>query len=80
MFIKDLLQRETPSFSFEFFPPQTDEAFDALVDTIRDLQKLHPTFVSVTHGPGEPEAQGGRGSRLHHYPAVFRQPLLLGFC
>lgn len=52
MFIKDLLQHETPSFSFEFFPPKTDEAFDALVDTIRELQKLHPTFVSVTHGAG----------------------------
>ena len=52
MFIKDLLRQETPSFSFEFFPPKTDEAFDALVDTIRRLQKLHPTFVSVTYGAG----------------------------
>ena len=52
MFIKDLLNQGTPSFSFEFFPPKTDEAFDALMETIRELQKLHPTFVSVTYGAG----------------------------
>ena len=52
MLIKDLLNQGTPSFSFEFFPPKTDEAFDTLVETIRELQKLHPTFVSVTYGAG----------------------------
>lgn len=52
MFIRDLLDQGTPSFSFEFFPPKTDEAFDALVETISELQKLHPTFVSVTYGAG----------------------------
>ena len=52
MRIKDLLRHETHSFSFEFFPPKTDEAFDALLGTIRDLQKLQPTFVSVTYGAG----------------------------
>ena len=52
MLIKDLLNQGTPSFSFEFFPPKTDEAFDTLLETIRELQKLHPTFVSVTYGAG----------------------------
>ncbi len=52
MLIKDLLNQGTPSFSFEFFPPKTDEAFDTLMETIRELQKLHPTFVSVTYGAG----------------------------
>ena len=52
MFIRDLLSQGTLSFSFEFFPPKTDEAFDTLVETIRELQKLHPTFVSVTYGAG----------------------------
>jgi methylenetetrahydrofolate reductase (NADPH) len=52
MLIRDLLNQGTPSFSFEFFPPKTDEAFDTLVETIRELQKLHPTFVSVTYGAG----------------------------
>ena len=52
MLIKDLLNQGTPSFSFEFFPPKTDEGFDTLMETIRELQKLHPTFVSVTYGAG----------------------------
>ena len=52
MLIKDLLIQGTPSFSFEFFPPKTDEAFDTLMETIRELQKLHPAFVSVTYGAG----------------------------
>ena len=52
MLIRDLLNQGTPSFSFEFFPPKTDEAFDTLMETIRELQKLHPTFVSVTYGAG----------------------------
>ena len=52
MLIRDLLNQGTPSFSFEFFPPKTDEGFDRLMETIRELQKLHPTFVSVTYGAG----------------------------
>ena len=52
MFIRDLLAQDTPSFSFEFFPPKTDEAFDTLMGTIAELQKLQPTFVSVTYGAG----------------------------
>ena len=52
MLIRDLLNQGTPSFSFEFFPPKTDEGFDTLMETIRELQKLHPTFVSVTYGAG----------------------------
>lgn len=40
------------SFSFELFPPKTDEGERALWETVRDLQALHPTFVSVTYGAG----------------------------
>lgn len=40
------------SFSFELFPPKTDEGERALWDTVRDLEQLHPTFVSVTYGAG----------------------------
>ena len=50
MFIRDLLSQGTPSFSFEFSPHKTDEAFDNLMGTIAELQKLQPTFVSVTYG------------------------------
>ena len=41
-----------PVFSFEFFPPKTDEAQAQLVRTLRELQALEPSFVSVTYGAG----------------------------
>jgi len=47
--IADLLARGR-TFSFEFFPPKTPEAMEQLRTTIRDLEPLHPSFVSVTYG------------------------------
>ena len=40
------------TFSFEFFPPKTDAAQLSLLDTIAELEPLHPSFVSVTYGAG----------------------------
>ena len=52
----DELLRRGRTFSFEFFPPRTDEEQATLVRTIQDLQALEPSFVSVTY-------RGGRSSR-----------------
>ena len=52
MLIKDLLAQPGRSFSFEFFPPKTDEGFESLFATVRELRRLNPTFVSVTYGAG----------------------------
>ena len=52
MQIKDLLARGRPTFSFEFFPPRTEEAAKQLEQTIGDLRELQPSFVSVTYGAG----------------------------
>src|SRR5438105_5017117 len=52
MRISDLLARKRPVFSFEFFPPKTDEAANQLEKTIIDLRPLQPDFVSVTYGAG----------------------------
>ncbi len=42
-----------PVFSFEFFPPKSDEAADQLMETVADLKEvLAPDFVSVTYGAG----------------------------
>ena len=56
MRISDLLQfaaeRGEPVFSFEFFPPRTDEGRAAFVEAVRRLRPLGPGFVSVTWGAG----------------------------
>jgi methylenetetrahydrofolate reductase (NADPH) len=54
--ISDLLrfarERGEPVFSFEFFPPRTDEGVKALFATVEALRPLAPGFVSVTFGAG----------------------------
>src|SRR4051812_14739861 len=52
MFISDILAQKRPVFSFEFFPPKTDEAAKQLERTIAELGPLEPSFVSVTYGAG----------------------------
>jgi len=41
-----------PTFSFEFFPPQTPEGTERLRATRRQLAQLNPKFFSVTFGAG----------------------------
>jgi len=41
-----------PSSSFEFFPPKTPAAQTQLEDALGELERLHPSFVSVTYGAG----------------------------
>lgn len=40
------------SFSFELFPPKTAEGEQQLWRTVREIEALRPTFVSVTYGAG----------------------------
>lgn len=49
--IADLLAAG-PTWSFEFFPPKSDEATRALEKAIHELAPLAPSFVSVTYGAG----------------------------
>jgi methylenetetrahydrofolate reductase (NADH) len=49
--IGDILARG-PSYSFEFFPPKTPAAEAQLEQTLRELEPLHPSYVSVTYGAG----------------------------
>jgi len=41
-----------PVFSFEFFPPKTEDGRASLIATVRELAELSPSFVSVTYGAG----------------------------
>lgn len=52
MHITDLLQRQRPTFSFEFFPPKTEEASQSLLEAVRELAQFKPAYVSVTYGAG----------------------------
>lgn len=52
MHIQDIFNKHSITFSFEFSPPQTDEAAESLYKTISELESLRPSFVSVTYGAG----------------------------
>jgi methylenetetrahydrofolate reductase (NADPH) len=52
MKISELLKTGRKSFSFEFFPPKTDEDAARLMKTAEALRALEPSYVSVTWGAG----------------------------
>jgi len=60
--ISELLA-QGPTYSFEFFPPKNDQEQATLVRTLRELEPLAPSFVSVTY-------RGGRESRQRTHDLV----------
>jgi methylenetetrahydrofolate reductase (NADPH) len=52
MRIDQILQERRPVFSFEFFPPKTDEGQGTLENTLAVLKDDRPDYVSVTYGAG----------------------------
>jgi methylenetetrahydrofolate reductase (NADPH) len=53
MRIDEILARaQEPVFSFEFFPPKTDEGERVLDQALQSLRQFEPDFVSVTYGAG----------------------------
>src|SRR5688500_18006796 len=51
MRIDELLETsDEPVFSFEFFPPKTEQGEANLYAALGELQRLEPAFVSVTYG------------------------------
>ena len=50
MRIDEILRERRPVFSFEFFPPKTDEGHANLRATLDALRADNPDFVSVTYG------------------------------
>ena len=52
MHFADIHKDQKPTLSFEFFPPKSAEASEALYGTIGELEAYKPSFVSVTYGAG----------------------------
>ncbi|KAJ7112438.1 FAD-linked oxidoreductase-like protein [Mycena crocata] len=43
---------ENPFYTFEFFPPRTDQGFENLISRISRLSALNPLAISITWGAG----------------------------
>ena len=52
MKIKELLNNEKLSLSFEVFPPKTDSGFESVERAVLEIAALKPAFMSVTYGAG----------------------------
>jgi methylenetetrahydrofolate reductase (NADPH) len=52
MRIDEIFEQRRPVFSFEFFPPKTEEGMENLWRVASELKHDEPAFVSVTYGAG----------------------------
>jgi methylenetetrahydrofolate reductase (NADPH) len=65
MHIRDIMDRDGRTISFEFFPPATNTAAAALETRLEQFAALKPSFVSVTYG-------GGGSTRARTHELVLR--------
>ncbi|MEG1686908.1 MAG: methylenetetrahydrofolate reductase [NAD(P)H] [Angelakisella sp.] len=52
MKISDILKKDSPTVSFELFPPKTQDGFDSVANAAAQIAELHPDFMSITYGAG----------------------------
>src|SRR3954467_8551702 len=70
MRIGRLFDERRPVFSFEFFPPKTDDGQRTLEGTLAELKEDRPEYVSVTYGAG-----GSTRERTVHITEWLKQDL-----
>ena len=58
--VTDIFTHKKLTFSFELFPPKTEEGYSKLLSTMDTLCDLRPDFISCTYGAGG----GSRGKTL----------------
>ena len=61
--IKEIFQQRQRTYSFELFPPKTDQGSRNLLKTIAELAALKPDFISCTYG-----ARGGVYGKTRQRP------------
>lgn len=52
MKILEFYQKNKPALSLEIFPPKMNYPLESVFDTLDELKKLSPDFISVTYGAG----------------------------
>ena len=52
MKISDILKQNPVTISMEVFPPKSDVKLESVRQTVREISRLHPAFVSCTYGAG----------------------------
>ncbi len=50
MKISQILQQQTPTLSFEVFPPKTESGYASIHSAVEEICALRPDFMSVTFG------------------------------
>ncbi|MDG2292250.1 MAG: methylenetetrahydrofolate reductase [NAD(P)H] [Phycisphaerales bacterium] len=68
MHIDDIILRDRTTFSFEFFPPRTEQSLASLRSRMDAFAALKPSFVSVTYGAG-----GSTRQRTHDLVVELQQ-------
>ena len=52
MKISYILRDQPVTISMEVFPPKTDVKLESVRESVREISRLHPSFVSCTYGAG----------------------------